>query len=65
MIKVIGKLDERHVNRVACGNCANVLEYTLADTHEAKRTDYTGSTDVYRALKCPACEKEILLWITG
>ena len=65
MIKVIGQLDPANVKRVACGNCANVLEYTMADTHEVKRTDYTGSTDIYRALKCPVCEKDIILWIAG
>lgn len=60
MIKVIGT-DSKKVQICTCGNCASVLEYTLADTSKVKSIDYTGGTDYYRYLKCPACGHKINL----
>ena len=46
---------------VICSNCGVTLEYVKADTRVERRTDYTGYTDSYRILTCPACKETLTI----
>lgn len=58
MVAVVGK-DPGAVKRVTCHECASILEYTLSEVQKEFSTDYTGSRDEYRYVKCPACFNEV------
>ena len=60
MVAVVGK-DVSAVKRVTCHRCASILEYTLSETQEGRSTDYTGSTDLYKYIKCPTCHNEVVV----
>jgi RNase P subunit RPR2 len=59
VIKVIRKRHKSKVRRTVCGKCAAELEYTLADTTEECRKDYSGSSDNYTVLVCPECKNRM------
>ena len=53
-IEIIG-VDESKKKKTTCRNCASILSYTLDDTKKITVSDYSGSSDTYRKLKCPKC----------
>lgn len=40
--------------------CKSVISFELNELQKYERTDYTGDTDYYRSLVCPACGTLIL-----
>ena len=58
MIKVVGK-DDNLVKKATCRNCASILEYLPSDRLNGSDRDYTGCTDTYKYIACPACNKEL------
>lgn len=59
-IKIIDTVPHHSVvKEVICRHCGVTLQYTPSDVKSRVVSDYTGSTDTYRHITCPACSTDI------
>lgn len=55
MVKVVG-VDEEHIKKISCSNCAAKLEYTESEVRNLwSGTDYGGGSDGADGFNCPNC----------
>ena len=56
MVRIV-KLEPHHsvVKEVVCNHCGATLEYTPIDVVSEMITDYTGSSETVKHIKCPNC----------
>lgn len=40
---------------ITCYSCRTQFKYDEEDTFQQHETDYTGSTDIYKAVVCAVC----------
>lgn len=60
MVTVVSRVPAKEVvKQVVCRSCGCTLEYVPNDIKEDYDTDYTGSKDYYRYIKCPDCGHEV------
>ncbi len=60
MVKII----EQGYQRLTCGKCKSVLEYTQSDVKVGKfNMDYLGDYDIEEYIKCPSCNNKCIIKI--
>jgi hypothetical protein len=47
------------VFQMFCTTCRSKFTYEFTDTFLKTTSDYTGSKDIDRVVKCPVCENDI------
>lgn len=60
MVQVVGK-DASLVKRITCKNCASMLVYTLSEVKTINGRDYSGGPDGREYIKCPSCNKQVII----
>jgi hypothetical protein len=62
MVTVVDrKPDPSVVKQVVCKGCGCKLEYVPVDIQQDYDSDYTGSKDYYKYIKCPECGLQVRL----
>ena len=60
MVNIIGKSPEL-MKKITCKNCASILEYTKSEVKIRNGQDYSGGSDGMEYIKCPQCNKKVII----